>query len=88
MPKNSPGMAAGMMSRKSSTRRPVQVPRWTSQPATSAKAAEKAAAATPYTRVFWSAVPFGPEVMYSKCCMVNPRTVGKFSVKALTTSEP
>src|SRR5881394_4195632 len=77
-----------MMRRKSRTPRPGQSPRCTSQPAKSANTAEKAAAVTLKTRVFWSAWPLVPVVTNSKFFVVNVKLTGKATVSAPTTSDP
>src|SRR5438552_6495474 len=81
-------MAAGRMSSRSSTRRPVHAPRCVSQAATTASTDDTAAAERPNTRVFWSAVPFGPLKMYSKFANVGVVFPGNATVSAETRSDP
>src|SRR5438477_9162974 len=83
-----PGIAAGMIRRKSSTGRPGHSPRCTSQPAKSANTAGKAAATVLKTSVFWRAWPFVPVVTNSKFLVVNVKLTGNATVRAPTTSEP
>ena len=88
MPKKMPGIAAGRMRRKSSTRRPGQSPRCTSQPAKSAKIAETSAATELKTSVLRSASPLDPVTTKVKCRAVGARLIGKSTVRAETRSVP